>query len=147
MKVVVDTNIVFSAILNSQSRIGQILLHSDKSIKFYSPAFLKKEIQNHKLKIKLFTKLPDDEIDELINLLYSKIQFIDEKFIPRETLLIADELTKSVDFDDVIFIALAMHLNCKLWTGDKKLTNFLKTKGFSKLLSTYDLGEKFKRNK
>lgn len=39
MKVVVDTNIVFSAILNSQSRIGQILLHSDKSIKFYSPVF------------------------------------------------------------------------------------------------------------
>ncbi|MCA1761189.1 MAG: putative toxin-antitoxin system toxin component, PIN family [Bacteroidales bacterium] len=147
MKVVVDTNIVFSAILNSQSWIGQILLHSGNSIRFYSPGFLKKEIKNHKTKIKHFTKLPNDEIDELINLLYSKIHFIEETLIPKETLLIADKLTRPVDFDDAVFIALAMHLNCKLWTGDKKLSNFLKINGFSNICSTNDLKEKFKRNK
>lgn len=144
MKLIVDTNIVFSAILNSQSWIGQILLHSDKSIKFYSPAFLKKKIINHKSRIKIFTTLPDDEIDELINLLYSKIHFIDENFIPKETLKKADELTKPVDFDDVVFIALAMHLRCKLWTGDKKLTTFLKSNGFSNIITTIDLKEKIK---
>lgn len=50
MKIVVDTNIVFSAILNSQSWIGQILLYSHKSVKFYSPRYLQTEIQNHKQK-------------------------------------------------------------------------------------------------
>ena len=146
MNLVVDTNIVFSAILNSYSWIGQILLHSHKSLSFYSPGFLKKEIQNHKSKIKRITKLSDDEIDELINLLYSKIHFIDETLIPKETLQIADELTKPVDFDDAVFIGLAIHLNCKLWTGDKKLSNFLKINGFTNLISTNDLKEKFKRN-
>jgi len=146
MNLVVDTNIVFSAILNSYSWIGQILLHSHKSLNFYSPGFLKKEIQNHKSKIKRITKLSDDEIDELINLLYSKIHFIDETLIPKETLQIADELTKPVDFDDAVFIGLAIHLNCKLWTGDKKLSNFLKINGFTNLISTNDLKEKFKRN-
>jgi putative PIN family toxin of toxin-antitoxin system len=147
MKVVVDTNIIFSAILNSQSWIGQILLHSGNLIKFYSPGFLKKEIQNHRRKIKHFSKLPDDEINEIIILLYSKIHFIDETLIPKETLQIADKLTQPVDFDDAVFIALAMHLKCKLWTGDKKLTNFLKINGFSNIILTKDLKEKFIRNK
>ena len=62
MKIVVDTNVVFSAILNSQSWIGQILLHSDKSIKFYSPRYLQIEIQNHFQKIKKITKLSDSEM-------------------------------------------------------------------------------------
>ncbi len=47
MKVIVDTNVVFSAILNSNSSIGQIILHSNKSIKFYSPKFLQFEIKKH----------------------------------------------------------------------------------------------------
>lgn len=76
MRIVVDTNIVFSAILNSQSWIGQILLHSDKSIKFYSPHYLKVEIQNHFQKIQKITKLIDYEVYQLIDTLYTKIHFI-----------------------------------------------------------------------
>ena len=40
MKVVVDTNIVFSAILNPQSNIGQILLNKDNKLQFYSVNYL-----------------------------------------------------------------------------------------------------------
>lgn len=73
MKIVVDTNIIFSAILNSESWIGQILLHSDKSVKFYSPHFLQIEIQNHFQKIKKITNQSDFEVNELIkNLLAHK---------------------------------------------------------------------------
>jgi putative PIN family toxin of toxin-antitoxin system len=145
MKVVVDTNIVFSAILNSQSRIGQILLCSDKTLRFYSPRFLQIEIQNHFQKIKYHTKLPDSEIHELINALFTKIHFISEEIIPRETLLNADKLTTNIDFDDVMFVALTMHLKCKLWTGDKGLINALKSKGFKKFISTGELLEKLKK--
>ena len=136
MKVVVDTNIVFSAILNSQSWIGQILLYSDKSIKFYSPRFLQIEIQNHFQKINNHTKLNDSEIHELLDALYTKIHFISEELIPKETLLIADELTRDIDYDDVMFVALTIHFSCKLWTGDKALMSGLKQKGFKKFIST-----------
>lgn len=145
MKVIVDTNIVFSAILNSQSWIGQILLHSDKSIKFYSPRFLQVEIQNHLQKIKKLTKLSDSEVSELIAILYTKIHFISEEFIHKETLQIADELTKDIDFDDVLFVALAIHFNCKLWTGDKVLMNSLKLKGFHRFISSQELIVKLKK--
>lgn len=36
MKVVVDTNIVFSSILNSDSKIGDLLLNSGNYIDFYT---------------------------------------------------------------------------------------------------------------
>ena len=55
MKVIVDTNIVYSAILNSHSWIGQIILHSGNSITFYSPKYLQLEIQNHFAKIQKIT--------------------------------------------------------------------------------------------
>ena len=145
MKIVVDTNVVFSAILNSQSWIGQILLHSDKSVKFYSPRFLQIEIQNHFQKIKKITKLSDSELYELIELLYRKIHFISEELIPKESLLIADKLTADVDFDDVLFVALSVHLNCKLWTGDKVLVNALMKKGFKRFINTQELIEKLKK--
>jgi predicted nucleic acid-binding protein len=145
MKIVVDTNIVFSAILNSQSWIGQILLHSDKSVKFYSPHFLQVEIQNHIQKIKKIIKLGDSEVYELVDALYTKIHFISEEFIPKDTLIIADELTHDVDFDDVMFVALSIHLNCKLWTGDKELINALRQKGFKRFVSTNELINKLKK--
>lgn len=144
MKVVVDTNIIFSAILNSHNWIGQIILHSGKSLKFYSPKYLQFEIQNHFSKIQKITKLSDSEIHELIQILYTKIYFIDDELIPKEALLRADLLTKDVDYDDVMFVALSLHLGCKLWTGDKVLVTRLKQKGFKRFISTQELKERLK---
>jgi predicted nucleic acid-binding protein len=142
MKIVVDTNIVFSAILNSNSWIGNIILNSGKTITFYSPKYLQVEIQNHLLKIEKITNLRNSEVRELIEILYTKIHFIAEEFIPKETLAKADLLTKDVDFDDVMFIALSLHLNCKLWTGDKVLISSLTKKGFINFISTQELKER-----
>ena len=123
------------------------MLHPDDSLIFFSPIFLRKEILNHKQKIKQFTKLSEIEMEELIDLVYSKIQFIDEKLVPKKILKTADELTREIDFDDAIFIALANHLNCKLWTGDKKLMNFLKMNGFKRIISTNELKSELIQNK
>ena len=145
MKIVVDTNIVFSTILNSQSWIGQILLYFDKNVKFYSPRYLQTEIQKHKQKIRKYTSLSDSEIDEIIDTLYTKINFISEEFIPKEVLIVADELTRDVDYDDVMFVALAIHLRCKLWTGDKILMNTLTQKGFKRFITTNEKKDKLKK--
>ena len=51
MKIVVDTNIVFSAILNSNGKIGDLLLNSGKYIDFYSSEYLRYEIENHDEKL------------------------------------------------------------------------------------------------
>lgn len=51
MKITVDTNIVFSAILNSQGRIGQLIIIGSEYFEFYSINLLEEEIFNHENKI------------------------------------------------------------------------------------------------
>jgi predicted nucleic acid-binding protein len=62
MKVVVDTNIVFSAILNSDGKIGDLLLNSGKYIDFYSAEYLRYEIANHYEKLSKISKQPIEKI-------------------------------------------------------------------------------------
>jgi len=41
--------------------------------------------------------------------------------------------------DDIAFVALAKHFNCKLWTGDGILVRGLNKNGFKKTISTDEL--------
>ena len=52
MKIVVDTNIAFSAILNTNSIISRIFLQPKSNFNFYSTDLLLLEIEEHKDKIK-----------------------------------------------------------------------------------------------
>ncbi len=63
-KIVIDSNIVFSALLNINSRIGQILINGSKYYEFYSPEYIRQEIIEHQGKIKRIGKLTDDEFIE-----------------------------------------------------------------------------------
>ncbi len=54
MKKVVDTNIIFSSLLNSNSTIGELLFNSDKQFEFYSCSYMRYEIQKHWERLKKF---------------------------------------------------------------------------------------------
>ena len=41
MKIVIDTNIIFSTLLNSNGTIGNIIFNSNKTFEFYSYSLLK----------------------------------------------------------------------------------------------------------
>ena len=139
MKVVVDSNIVFSAILGS--RIGQILTLGSQYFSFYSIDLLKEEILNHEEKILRISRLSSKEFLEAFEIVTSKIKFIDQALISNEQLKAAMELTKNIDEDDAVFVALTNHLDAFLWTGDKKLENGLKKKGWEKVIKTNELRE------
>lgn len=47
MKIVVDTNIIFSSILNSNSNIGDLIFNSDNQFEFYSCSYMRFEILKH----------------------------------------------------------------------------------------------------
>ncbi len=68
MKIVVDTNIVFSGILNSTGKIGKILIHSKSHFQFYSCSFLRIELLKHRVKLLKLTKLNGESLEELQNL-------------------------------------------------------------------------------
>jgi predicted nucleic acid-binding protein len=139
MKIIVDTNIVFSALLNTNSRIGRLLLDTRNKFEFYSCKYLQKEIHHHIDKIRQYSKLNDNDLFELIILVESRIFFIDEELLPASVITNAREWVSDIDFDDFAFVAIAAHLNALLWTGDKKLSNGLRQKGYNRLVTTSDL--------
>ena len=139
MKIIVDTNIVFSAILNSNSRIGKILLNSKEHFQFFTCNYLRTEIQRHRNKLLKLTKLTEDQLSELEDLITQHITFIDERLIPQDILIKTEIQLKAIDPNDTVFVALAKHLEGKLWTGDLQLYNGLKAKRFKDIILTSDL--------
>ena len=64
MIIIVDTNIVFSALLNTKSIIGDLILNSGKIFQFQSCHYLWKEIDNHWDKLKKYSQLDDPDLRE-----------------------------------------------------------------------------------
>ena len=139
MKIIVDTNIVFSAILNTNSRIAQILIYENPKFQFYSCDYLQTEILRHRDKLLKLTKLSVEELLELENFITHNITFINEHLLPEKLIEETQILLQNIDPFDVPFVALANHLNAKLWTGDKKLYNPLKEQNFKNIISTLEL--------
>lgn len=136
MNIVVDTNIIFSALLNPQGKIGDLLLNSSNIFDFFAPDFILEELNNHHEKLKKISKLSDGEIVYLKNMLFKKIDLIDLNNIRDENWKTATELVDGVDEFDAPFIALSLELHCSLWTGDKKLYNGLQKKDYYRILDT-----------
>ena len=139
MKIVVDTNIIFSALLNSNGTIGDLLFNSDKHFEFYSCNYMRYEIKKHWERLEDISKLSDDQLQVSYTQILSKLKFINEEIIPVEIWLASEEITKDIDIDDTDFVALTKFLKATLWTGDKVLYNGLKKLNFKKLLNTTEL--------
>jgi predicted nucleic acid-binding protein len=139
MKIVVDTNIIFSTLLNSNSTIGDLIFNSNDHFEFYSCSYMRYEIQKNWERLKTISKLSDEQLQISYSQVLSKLKFINEEIIPVETWLAAEEITKGIDKDDTDFVALAKFLRATLWTGDKVLYNGLKKLNFKKLLNTTEI--------
>lgn len=74
----------------------------------------------------------------------STITFVPEESISEQAWLQAFALTKDIDEDDTPFIALAIELDAKLWTGDKVLSKGLAKRGADIIITTADLKKLFK---
>ena len=132
MKIVVDTNIIFSTLLNSNSTLGDILFNSVKYFKFYSCGYMRYEIQKHWEKLKKISKLSDEQLQVSYTQVLTKLKFVNEEIIPVETWLASEKITKEIDIDDTDFVAMTKFLKATLWTGDKVLYNSLKKKALKK---------------
>jgi predicted nucleic acid-binding protein len=139
MKIVVDTNIIFSTLLNSDGVIGDLIYNSSRQFEFYSCSYMRFEIQKHWEKLKKISKLSDEQLEVSYAQILTKIKFINEEIIPVNIWLTSEKITKDIDIDDTDFVALTRFLKATLWTGDKILYNGLKGIGFKKICNTADL--------
>ena len=130
MKVVVDTNIFFSATITQHGKLRQALFTND--VEFVAPHFAIIELFKYKDKI---VKCAKQEEAEVLTWLYDvllQVQYVNEKTLSVEARQQAYDLCKNVDIKDLPFVALTIELDALLWTGDNKLKKGLKAKGFDR---------------
>ena len=143
MKIVVDTNIVFSAIISDKGKIGELLLNKPLDLYFLSPIFLLDELNNHIGKILSITGYSEAEFQQIKFLAIRNIEFIDSKDISKQNWELSYQLLKDVDENDTSFLALNLEINGFLWTGDKKLIKGLENKNYNKTVTTDMLYAKY----
>ena len=139
VKIVVDANIVFSGILNTNSKIAEILMNSFSFFDFISPNFLRYEISKNYAKLVKISKLTLKQIKESEYQILKNITFISEENIEQIYWVNAEKIVMDVDPKDVTYVAYSEYFKCKLWSGDKKLIKRIRKKGFMNVISTDEL--------
>jgi len=150
VKVIVDANIVFSGILNTNGKIGDLLINSTTLIDFIAPDFLRIEIHKYYHRLKEISGLRLEEIKEAEFLVCKDIKYISEEQISAANWQAAFELVHDIDMKDIHYVAFAKQFNRKIWSGDKRLIRGLARKGFESALSTdelYQIRETLKKSK
>lgn len=67
VKLIVDTNIVFSGILSPKGMICDLLLNSDVEFQFFAPTYMLEELDTHHAKLLKLSGLVTQELDFLIH--------------------------------------------------------------------------------
>lgn len=127
--IIVDTNILFSALLGKNKNFRDILLFP-KDIKLYSCKYAIVELFKYKEKIQRYSTFNEDEILEFLYNFLKKIRILDENTLREESLQKAFDLCNDIDQKDIPFIAVTIELDGMLWTGDLELKKGLQEKGF-----------------
>ena len=128
--IVVDTNIVFSALLRTQSSFADILLGTEN--RFFVCEQVVIELFKHKEKLVKASRLSEDEIVRFYRILLRHLNLYKEDLISLNNRTAAYLLCEDIDESDTLHIALTLELNGLLWTGDEKLKEGLKRKGFDR---------------
>lgn len=100
MKIIVDTNIVFSEILKPHGHFGDILLNSGGIFHFLAPSLLLEELGMYRTKLLQLTGYPEDELEFVIRSITKTIDFIDLENLHADHVAKSIELAENVDPKD-----------------------------------------------
>jgi predicted nucleic acid-binding protein len=137
-KVVVDSNILFSALLK-EGMLAAFLTQKRDSLQFITSDFLVEEIQSHWDKLLALSTLNESHLSVAWSKMIKTLHFINPQSIDPIVMAEAHRICKKVDEKDTIFVALALDCQCKLLTGDKKLRNGLERQGYFLCISLKEL--------
>lgn len=133
---IIDTNVVFSAVLNPRRKIGEFILQkAGEQVEFFAPIYLREEMEKHFDRLVKIANTTPEAIRTTMTQVYQHIHFINDALIPFEHYHTALPLVRDIDMNDITFVALNEYLDELLWTGDMQLYNGLKAKGYDKVLN------------
>lgn len=130
MKLIVDANVLFSALIN-QGKTAELMLLPH--LELFAPEFIMEELQDHQKEILLKTHRTEEEFQEILLAFRQIITFISGKDLSK---YLQKAGRFSPDPDDTVYFALALMLECPIWSNDKELK--LK-QNVVKIYSTTDL--------
>ncbi len=127
MKLVIDANVLFASFIKNNLTRAIML---KKPFSFYSPDYLVDEFFEHLEELADKTMISPrtlkGKVKELLRL--SDIKLVEkrdfEDFLDNASKIIPDS-------DDVAYVALALKLNCAIWSNDKRLKEQNKVKVYS----------------
>ena len=132
MKIVLDSNILFSALVKD-SKTRRIILEYEGFFLF--PQFIFEEMEKHIEELLKKSKLSKQEFNTLLTTLLKKVVIV-----PNDVLLPfrrkALDIVKNIDKDDVLFVACVLaYPESIIWSNDKKL----KTQKSIRVLNTNEI--------
>ena len=116
MKLVIDANIILSALIAYNQTVVDLFF--SKELEILSPEYVLQEIEEHKEEILEKTGYTSVDFDIILSLLYSRIELVPFSVFER---YISEAKAICPDPDDVEYFALALKLQCSIWSNDKKL--------------------------
>ena len=114
MKLVLDSNIIFSALIKKPKTRDIIL--SD-FFELYAPEYIFNEIIKHKELLLRKSKLDQGDFDALLLLLQKHIHLVTKEKYDKK-MAIAEDILRNIDITDSPFLALALAFNCSIWSND-----------------------------
>ena len=118
MNIVIDSNILFSALIKD-SVTRRMILEYDGFFLF--PSFIFEELEKHKVELLKKSGMKRKNFETLLNLLLQKVLIVSTDVLFRYKTQ-AYELVKDIDPDDILFIACALaYPGSIIWSDDKKL--------------------------
>lgn len=127
MDLVVDANVLLSALIK-EGLTRKLMLNS--SVTLYAPEFLLDEFAKHISVVSKKSGIPVEKLKPLVK------EFFDETKImvfatPELNNFMSKARVISPDPDDAIYFALALKLDCSIWSNDKKLKEQSKVRVYS----------------
>ena len=146
MKLVVDTNILFS-FFKKESFTRKLIL--DSSLELVSPELALKELRKYSKELSKKSKINHDALDSIFSLLEEHVEFVPLYVYKNEfknSLKIIKKFSQNdvEEFlDDIDFFALASKERCSIWSKDA----LFKKQSIIKVFNTTELAKYFRSHK
>jgi len=140
MELVVDANVLFSALIAPEGLTRELIVGTQLSL--FTPEYVLEEFNNHVDELSIKTRLTRNDVVKVLTEIISHSSL---KVTPLSELKTTQSKAERIspDPDDVHYFALALKQKCGIWSNDKKL----KTQNKVPVYSTTDLINLFKRKK
>ncbi|MBS1546544.1 MAG: PIN domain-containing protein [Bacteroidetes bacterium] len=139
VKLVVDANILFSAILSRDGLVAETFREAESACTLLAPAYLADELMRLRPRMAKLASLPIAAVEALQRWALAKVELVAGEAVSRRHWIKAGELVGTVDPADIPYVALALHFKCQIWTGDKRLRAGLAANGFNGTMDTAEV--------